>query len=150
MSLSENVATVLHFGQVDKAGVDYIEHPRRVARLVRELYPDAPEWTEDVAWLHDTIEDCGEETAFKTIAGVGISPETWALVALLSRNIRPDIDYYERIRNIPVALMVKHADILDNLDPERLALLDEKTQTRLRQKYAKALDALGLPAYGGG
>ena len=44
-----------------------------------------------------------------------------------------------------IALMVKHADISDNLDESRLALLDPSLAPRLREKYAKALVALGLP-----
>lgn len=143
-ALADNTAFVLHFNQVDLAGRDYIEHPRRVARLVRTMYPDAPAIVEDVALLHDTMEDAGEETAIRTFGGAGISPEVAAHVALLSRNVHPEIDYYDRIRKNPVALMVKHADIMDNLDADRLAMLDEDTQARLLVKYESALLALGL------
>ena len=42
-----------------------------------------------------------------------------------------------------VALRVKLADIADNADESRLALLDSKTAARLRRKYAEARKALG-------
>ena len=50
--------------------------------------------------------------------------------------------YYSAIRNNPLALRVKLADIADNADEARLALLDEKTADRLRRKYARARKAL--------
>lgn len=40
-----------HFGQVDKAGVDYIKHPETVASFVKTDEEKA------VAYLHDVIED---------------------------------------------------------------------------------------------
>ena len=40
---------------------------------------------------------------------------------------------------------VKLADIADNTDEARLAMLDEVTAARLRQKYAKARVLLGCP-----
>ncbi len=42
-----------------------------------------------------------------------------------------------------IALRVKLADIADNMDEERLALLDPQTANRLRRKYKQALKALG-------
>jgi len=43
-----------------------------------------------------------------------------------------------------LALMVKYADITDNLDEDRLAKLDPELADKLREKYAHALAALGL------
>ena len=54
-------------------------------------------------------------------------------------------DYYTRIRANPLALRVKLADIADNADESRLALLDEKTAARLRRKYANARKAVESP-----
>ena len=50
--------------------------------------------------------------------------------------------YYKNICKNPGALIVKKADIGDNLQPWRLEYLSDETQTRLRAKYAKALEAL--------
>jgi hypothetical protein len=41
---------------------------------------------------------------------------------------------------------VKAADIADNTDPARLAVLDEPTRERLIEKYATARRLLGLAA----
>ena len=65
-----------------------------------------------------------------------------AVVALTHLKNEPRDHYYERIKKNPLALAVKLADIEDNTDPERLALLDEGTRSRLEKKYAKAIAAL--------
>lgn len=65
-------------------------------------------------------------------------------VELLTRT--PTVEpatYYARIRANALATKVKLADLADNSDPERLALLDEATRTRLAAKYAVAYEALG-------
>lgn len=135
---AKELAYRAHAGQVDKAGRPYIEHVARVAAAVS----DDPE-AEAVAWPHDVLEDC------KHIAGRAL----WFLpdhcheaVCLLSRNLSPSKDaYYARIRSNHLALRVKLADIADNADEARLALLDDKTAARLRRKYARARKMLGVP-----
>ena len=47
-----------------------------------------------------------------------------------------------RAASNPIARAVKRADIADNSDPERLALLDTATAQRLRRKYADSLRIL--------
>jgi hypothetical protein len=124
-----------HAGQVDKAGRPYIEHVARVAAACA-----GNPLAEAVAWLHDVMED---------------HPELEGLVAnfpfnvfwpctLLDRSTAKNGKYYERVRWNPVALRVKLADIADNADEARLALLDPETAERLRRKYAKARAALGV------
>lgn len=56
----------------------------------------------------------------------------------MDRHSCADGMYYACVRTNPLALRVKLADIADNSDEVRLALLDEKTAARLRRKYAKA------------
>jgi len=43
----------------------------------------------------------------------------------------------------PIAVAVKRADLADNTDPARLAVLDEDTRRRLESKYARARGLLG-------
>lgn len=124
-----------HAGQVDKAGRPYIEHVARVAAAVA----DDPE-AEAVAWLHDVLEDCPDFE--KEIFGPQLPIEVRAAVVLLTRlGTDPEV-YYRGIRTSPLALRVKLADIADNADEARLALLDTETASRLRHKYAAALRAL--------
>lgn len=132
------LALEAHAGQVDKAGHPYIGHVGRVAAAVR-----GDDEAEAVAWLHDVIEDCpafaGQVQAFP-------APLQDA-VRLLSRTSATDADtYYARISADPLALKVKLADIADNADEARMASLDAATAERLRDKYRRALAALGQPA----
>ena len=123
-----------HAGQVDKAGRPYIEHVARVAAAVS----DDPE-AEAVAWLHDVLEDCPDvwDEVYH------FPSEVFGAVECLTRGCYNDQNlYYDIIRNVPVSLRVKLADIADNANEERLALLDKKTAAHLRRKYAKALEAL--------
>ena len=135
---ARTLAMEAHAGQVDKAGHPYIGHVGRVAAAVR-----GDDEAEAVAWLHDVIEDCpafaGQVQAFP-------APLQDA-VRLLSRTSAADADtYYARISADPLALKVKLADIADNADEARLASLDAATAERLRDKYRRALAALGQPA----
>lgn len=123
-----------HAGQVDKAGRPYIEHVARVAAAVA-----ADPVTEAVAWLHDAAED--NPRIYPSIAEM-MPYGVLVALDLLDRNVAGD--YYARIRKNQHAMRVKLADIDDNSDEARLALLDDKTAARLRRKYAKACKALGV------
>lgn len=139
MELAERIATAAHAGQVDKAGRDYIEHPRRVAAAVG-THPHA----RAAALLHDVLEDT--PVTVEDLADQGIPVEVIAAVQLLTRSKDvPTETYYSEIRKHPLALPVKLADIYDNLDPARRAALPQGVQDRLQRKYAAALAALGLP-----
>jgi len=133
---ARDLAHRAHAGQVDKAGRAYIEHVERVAAAVS----DDPE-AEAVALLHDVLEDC---EPFEREFWDGFPAAVTGPVEKLSRwpGLRP-LDYYERVRRCPIAIRVKLADIADNSDEARLALLDDKTAARLRRKYANARKALG-------
>ena len=130
---AKDLAHRAHAGQVDKAGRPYIEHVARVAAACA----DDPE-AEAVAWLHDVLEDCPDFDA----EVMDMPDRVWIRVLILSRGPRFQFAYYAGIRRDPIALRVKLADIADNADESRLALLDDKTAARLRRKYAKAIAAL--------
>lgn len=127
-----------HAGQVDKAGRPYIEHVARVAAAVA----DDP-LAETVAWLHDVEEDCVGFIVENPRWLDDFPPAVfWPMHKLCRHTAGTEERYYERIRHSPLALRVKLADIADNADEARLALLDKPTADRLRRKYAKALKAL--------
>lgn len=131
---AKDLAYRAHAGQVDKAGRPYIEHVARVAAAV-----SGDSGAEAVAWLHDVLEDAPQFTD-ELFDSFGY--HIWRAVELLTRRDVMDGVYYSCIRRDPVTLRVKLADIADNANEERLALLDEKTAARLRRKYAKAKAAL--------
>lgn len=136
---AKQLAERAHAGQVDKAGRPYIEHVARVAAAVA-----ADTQAEAVAWLHDVWEDSPEFNG-------GRLPEeapravVFAVQNLNRHNSKDAESYYAVIRQNPLALRVKLADITDNADESRLALLDEKTAARLRKKYAHAKEQLLRP-----
>jgi hypothetical protein len=133
---AKELAHRAHAGQVDKAGRPYIEHVARVAAAVSN---DSE--AEAVAWLHDVIEDApGFVSELETFPA-------YIRRAVIRLTRYPDdtpARYYAGIRAYPVTLRVKLADIADNADESRLALLDENTAARLRRKYAKAREMLGI------
>lgn len=132
---AKELAHRAHAGQVDKAGRPYIEHVARVAAAVA----DDPE-AEAVAWLHDVLED---SVSFNLEVFESFPAKIWLSVMRLTRvGWQAPSDYYRTVRRSPLARRVKLADIADNADEARLALLDAKTAARLRRKYAKARQAL--------
>ena len=136
-AIADWIAQTAHAGQVDKAGADYIAHPRRVADRV---VPATPE-NRAAALLHDVLEDT--RVSVDDLVAQGIPLEVVEALMLLDRGRSPSPEaYYAGIRGNAIALAVKLADIADNSDPGRLALLDEQTRQRLQQKYSKALIAL--------
>lgn len=141
VELARTIATVAHLGQVDKAGVAYIEHPRRVA----EHCAGKSELVVASAWLHDVIEDT--QVTAETLMQLGVHQQVANAVQLLTRRRGNQDSYYSDIVNDEsgIALAVKLADIKDNTDPSRLAKLDDETQARLLKKYAKAYRSLGFP-----
>lgn len=127
------LATLAHYGQVDKAGKDYIEHPLRVMRSVME-HDD--EELAAIAVLHDTIED-----TFVTadmLRDIGFSDRVANGVIMLSRF--EGTSYEDFIREVALsrdATIVKLADLEDNMDMSRIENPTEKDFKRLA-KYQKA------------
>lgn len=134
VSKAKDLAYRAHEGQVDKAGRPYIEHVARVAAAVS----DDP-MAEAVAWLHDVLEDAPALFAEMMQFPAQVA---WAVFRVTRTAETTTSEYYQQIRGMPLAIRVKLADISDNSDESRLALLDEKTAARLRRKYAKARQAL--------
>lgn len=136
VEMAKNLAIRAHSGQVDKAGRPYIEHVARVAASVR-----GDDLAEAVAWLHDVLEDC--DVAFRAELMASFPASIVHAVQALTR-VRgiSEHQYLGKIRQDATALRVKLADISDNSNEERLALLDPLTAARLRKKYQKAVQAL--------
>lgn len=137
----EAAARAAHEGRTDKAGRPYADHLRAVAEGIRRRGGDTDQIA--AAWLHDAVED-------------DALPETWLRSAPLSSRTKeivlavtrrpgePPEAYAARILATPGALLVKEADLAHNADPDRLAVLDEPTRSRLTGKYARMRALLGL------
>jgi (p)ppGpp synthase/HD superfamily hydrolase len=143
VAVARAIAVLAHRGQTDKAGKPYIEHPTRVARTLERR-----KYSADVVaggWLHDVLEDTDLTRDDLHAAGV-----TWPVILYVEAVTRvadePPETYYQRVLATSGAYAIKQADIEDNTNPARLALLDDATIVRLTRKYAKARAALGMPS----
>lgn len=132
---AEAIARAAHVDQVDKSGRPYIEHPARVAARVH-----GNELLEAIAWLHDVVEDT--DVQLVDLQSQFPLEVVDAVDAITHRSGEPRADYYARVARNPLARRVKEADIDDNTDPARTALLDDATRARLAAKYAAAREAL--------
>lgn len=131
-----NIATTAHAHQLDRQGQPYIGHPARVAARVPHN-----SWALVVAWLHDVLEKT-ELTATDLTAT--FPPHVVAAVVAISRAPGESLESYcARIRANPLATQVKHADLTDNNDPTRLAVLDATTRQALSLQYQRTQDLIG-------
>jgi (p)ppGpp synthase/HD superfamily hydrolase len=147
--LARLLSQYYHAGQVDKAGKPYWKHPKRVAKLVQgfpgfaEFSTHEQEVAVCAAYFHDVIEDCGVSPE-ELIAYGFHSDVVWA-VLLVSNNFEiPEVGYFERMLENPVARAVKLSDIADNSNHKRQALLKKQKVPFNFEKYPEALRALHL------
>ena len=122
-----------HHGQLDRSGVPYIFHPARVASGFTN------EAEACVAWLHDVVEDTDVSLEDIRLAGFGCVICD-ALRLLTHDKSVPYMDYVRAIAENPIAKAVKLADLRDNMDVNRLAVIDDDTKRR----FAKYLEAYRL------
>ncbi|MFM7062428.1 MAG: hypothetical protein ACKO04_02885 [Actinomycetes bacterium] len=133
---ARRIATAAHEGQTDHAGRPYIEHPERVAARLHD--PDA----QVVALLHDVLEDT--DLTAGDLRDAGATPsQLEALEALCHADDVANEDYWASLRQVPLARLVKVADLADNTDPARIALLDPARQDYFRTKYRAAMAVVG-------
>lgn len=133
------LAAELHAGQTDKSARPYIEHLTRV--FLKVLAAGGDRYQQIAALLHDAIED-GRATA-ESLAAAGVPAQSITLVLALTRQGNEPYEQYTRtVLKTEGAALIKRADVEDNSDPDRLALLDEETAARLSRKYAKAKSLL--------
>lgn len=139
----ESIARRAHAAQVDKAGRPYVEHLAAVANGVAERGGSSEQIA--AAWLHDAVED--DALSEDWLAGAALSPMTKDIVLALTKRPGETLeDYTARVLATPGALLVKEADVANNADPARLAVLDPVTRDRLTAKYARMRRLLGLIA----
>lgn len=151
----QRIAELVHRIQVDKAGRAYIDHPRRVVENVRHLSGfdrlSSQEQADAVAaaWLHDVIEDSGDEAwpkvSTQELIEWGISERAAEIVELLTRKYEvTNDDYYSHIQSDPLARMVKIADITDNCNEQRVEWVAAAGGKRKPSRYVHALEVFDL------
>jgi (p)ppGpp synthase/HD superfamily hydrolase len=131
VSGARDLAASLFDGVVDKGGQPYIGHLERVSAALEELGA-----TYQIAGLlHDAIEDT--TYSGQDLLDEGVPYEAVRLVQIVTRHERESyMDFIHRIALHRDAIPLKVADILDNLDPDRVA------GESLRGRYHKALVVL--------
>ena len=131
------VAQKVHAGQIDKGGVDYINHPLTVASNVGENISAII-----VALLHDTVEDSAK-TFDELQKEISLTAEELQALKLLTHDKKvPYLEYVAQIKSNELAAKVKAADLRHNSDLSRLKNPTEKDLERV-EKYRLALKILG-------
>lgn len=130
------IASAAHRGQIDKAGVDYINHPLAVAANVGE---DSSAII--VALLHDVAEDT-PSTIDELKKEIPLTDdEAKALELLTHDDDTPYLDYVKKIKSNGLAAKVKAADLKHNSDLSRIKNPTPKDFARV-EKYKAALKLL--------
>lgn len=151
VSRAAALAEELHKGQVDKAGVPYIQHLASVAGRLQLRLPDAPEYVVIAAWLHDALEDTSASPS--SLLAAGVARESVSIITEVTRP--PRVPYLDWIADLardgdPWAIRVKLSDNEDNSDPTRVASIPGgEFMVRTRYVPARALLLSGLMAKGG-
>ena len=136
VDLALSIARQAHEGQLDKAGVDYIEHPIYVASQVDTEEEKA------VALLHDVIED--SSVTAEELLNAGLPETVVTAIQILSKKKGQDYQtYLENVKSNPLARVIKLADLKHNSDLSRLSSVTDKDLERL-EKYKKAIDYLSM------
>jgi (p)ppGpp synthase/HD superfamily hydrolase len=139
------IAAAAHNGRRDKGGMPYILHPMTVMYTVARQLPNDID-AQCAAVLHDVIEDTFHSPA--TLRAAGVSERAVCLVEALTKREGEDYGaYLDRVIAAGVeAKIIKLADVLHNLHPDRLDQIDEDKRARLEAKYQRALRRLaGIP-----
>ncbi|MFI6060310.1 HD domain-containing protein [Streptomyces sp. NPDC051286] len=139
----EAIARTAHADQKDKAGRPYAEHLAAVAEGVRVRGGTDEQIA--AAWLHDAVED--EVLSEEWLARAALPQQVKDMVLAVTKRDGEDLAAYtRRILATPGTLLIKESDLAHNADPDRLAVLDPATRTRLTAKYAQVRALLGLTA----
>ena len=125
------IAKKAHAGQVDKAGVDYIQHPLYVASQVKT------EQEKTVALLHDVIED--SDVTVDDLLASGLSNEVVTAVQILTKKKGQSYqEYLGKVKSNNLARVVKLADLKHNSDLSRLKSVTNTDYERVK-KYKNAI-----------
>ncbi len=124
------IALKAHQNQKDKYGQPYVLHPIRIMSSFRNPI------LQQIAILHDVVED--SSWTCEQLAAQSFSAEIVEAVDALTRRSEESYDsLIDRASINPLALLVKLADLEDNMDIRRMKDITEKDGERLN-RYRKA------------
>jgi guanosine-3',5'-bis(diphosphate) 3'-pyrophosphohydrolase len=152
------LAAETHDEDVDKGKQEYILHPTRVVanvmskklrnlKIFKNVLSDVFKKAIIVAWLHDVVEDSRlkkNPVTYDMLRTMGFDEDI--IEALDCVTNRPGETYPEfiaRAMTNMIAMIVKVADIMDNMDLTRIPYPTEHDIKRVRTKYIPALHQMG-------
>lgn len=127
LQLALEIATLAHKNVIRRNGDPYIFHVLRVANNSRFVKTKSQK---AAAILHDTIEDTPFDETF--LREKGISEEVLKILSYLTHdkdNVSYE-DYIDRICGNVDAMLVKLADLTDNLDQGTLPVITDRDRQR--------------------
>jgi len=135
--LSLELSKKYHDGQTDKNGIDYYQHPLRVAMSLDN------DNEKIVALLHDVIEECN--VTLLDLKNEGIPDECIDAIRILTKDNAYYGEYIKHIKESTnsIAIRVKIADIMDNANLTRMKPKELTMEDLVRTtKYMEALKIL--------
>ena len=149
--LAEKFAKKAHEGQRQVTGKPYFEHPKEVARLLKNLGQD--EEVISAGYLHDVVEDCGislKEVKIKFGAKVAFLVEG---MSWIKSNGKKDFDasckkFTNFSKKEPALILIKLADMTANLpnlsEPSHREWIVNKSYPRNMTFYIPFMRAVGM------
>ena len=123
------IAAREHAGDIDKGGSPYIFHPLRLMFAVRKPFEKM------AAVLHDVVEDT--PVTLDDLRNEGFHPEViTAIEALTKKAGESRMEAATRAAANPISIVVKLADVTDNMDLSRISDPAEKDFARLKEYFA--------------
>ena len=128
----------LFASKVDKGGEPYIKHLKRVTENVKPQFAR-------IAFCHDVIEDCDVDEDWLRNPDFKLTDYEIETICLLSH--AKGVSYSDYIINISNsknlgAMYVKMADLLDNMNLNRLRQMTKKDIDRVTELYIPAYDRI--------
>ena len=147
--IAKETAEKVHGSQTDKKNFPYMAHVNDVAKRVQQLGDDYFV----VGLLHDAIEDSVKheegqrfQEEIKNLIKITFNQEVVAAINAMTK--LPEDDYFEdylpRVKKNIIAKEVKIADSSHNLSKAHLLDNEPELQAKLRKKYIKVLNELGV------
>lgn len=138
--------TAAYTDKVDLNGAPYHDHPLRVSSIIAQQGPkfvgagipfDRVTDAIAVGLTHDLIEDFGGK--YVLVLKDHLTPDAFeALQAISRRDGESYKNYLSRVGESPLATIVKMADLMDNLRPDRLPHPMTKKAADRVDRYTKA------------
>ena len=149
VDIAKETAEKVHSSQTDKKNFPYMAHVNDVAKRVQQFGDDYFV----VGLLHDAIEDAVKhndgqrfQEEIKNLIKTTFNQEVVDAINAMTK--LPEDDYFEdylpRVKKNNIAKEVKIADSSHNLSKAHLLDNEPELQAKLRKKYIKVLNELGV------